>query len=217
MTHTCCRVRCVHDGCIHNDPPKIDRECGNWAAIIQNCSLRAVRKTRGKEKHLATQLEELMLEVTDKMAKEPDSDSPRALEMFVYGYWRNRISAFVVVNLDIVGGMGEILEGVTTFVAPEPLQRLLGTHFTFTVSESNQTSSSPTSNVYSKADNSNITDEDDTSDEDNFEVHTAGATSANPQVMDVYRGMYWYGRWYCVHCSDRNSFTGGIGEETGLD
>ncbi|KAK3989395.1 hypothetical protein QBC44DRAFT_327682 [Cladorrhinum sp. PSN332] len=113
MTHTCCAMSCLFHkygdpSCLRPDDWPRD-PCAEYIAL-KNCDAETVNRARDKEQDLAQQLESLMSEVTVQMANMPDS--PRALENFVWGYWRRRISRLYSVNPDIIEEMSEILDEV---------------------------------------------------------------------------------------------------------
>ncbi|KAK4169871.1 hypothetical protein QBC43DRAFT_306787 [Cladorrhinum sp. PSN259] len=128
MNHTCCAVSClVHE---HGDPL-----CSRWGGkckqhtAIRNCSPEIVKNIREKESDLAQQLECLMFEFTDQMSRM--HFSPRGLESFIWGYWRQRMSEFYLVDSRVVQDMSEMLNGVRTRVTPDPVRRMLGAEFDF--------------------------------------------------------------------------------------
>ncbi|KAK4463255.1 hypothetical protein QBC42DRAFT_266289 [Cladorrhinum samala] len=129
MTHTCCRVRCLfHDGMAN--APCSD---GYWPCrkhiALKCCDPGFAREIREEQQQAAEYLAALMTEFTDVLTRM--SDSPRALDAFIFGYWRRRMAEVYAVKSEVVEAINLVVPEVETFVTPEPIKRLLGEDFTF--------------------------------------------------------------------------------------
>lgn len=78
-----------------------------------------------RERRDAHQLDDLMEEFAGKIKKL--GSSPKALEGFIWGYWRRRISELFVVDHEAVDDMERVLESVRTrtFLEIRDIQALL--------------------------------------------------------------------------------------------
>jgi len=87
--------------------------------LITNADPESVRAVMHDEREQrdAHQLDDLMEEFAGKIKKL--GSSPKALEGFIWGYWRKRISELFVVNHGVVDDMERVLENVRTRKFPE--------------------------------------------------------------------------------------------------
>lgn len=97
MTHTCCSLK----------------KCKPWELAIVNCPPGKVRDVQSKseEQHNARVLEDLMLEFTHEVkAINPSMN----LEIFIWGYWRRRISKLFAVDGDTLANMRMTVHNIQT-------------------------------------------------------------------------------------------------------
>ncbi|KAF5721691.1 hypothetical protein FMUND_3496 [Fusarium mundagurra] len=119
MTHTCCEFTIL-------DRPDISSE--NFDALI-NCDPGRWQKIRNdkREQENAALLETLMQEFIAYMIGM--ESSPRSLEIFVNGYWRQRISEIYAVDLNEIKDMDSCLVGTQTYVLPDRVRPFLREDF----------------------------------------------------------------------------------------
>ncbi|KAF2491471.1 hypothetical protein BU16DRAFT_594413 [Lophium mytilinum] len=133
MTHTCCSLKKVSLDrkriYTYSDWKEDPSEYSKAPYVIANRHRSIIRRIRSddQERKNAHQLNELMEEFIGQMKTlEP---SPKALEIFIWGYWRRRISELFVVNSVILHETEEVLSDVKTYVLPKRLVRFLGDEF----------------------------------------------------------------------------------------
>ncbi|KAF1848135.1 uncharacterized protein K460DRAFT_68278 [Cucurbitaria berberidis CBS 394.84] len=132
MTHTCCALEELNLEqkrlCIASDRPA-NLSIGNPTYVIANRDPEWIRKIRSdrREQQDARQLEVLMEDFAEQM-KSLDT-SPKALEIFIWGYWRRRMSELFVVHPGILNETERVLGNVETYVVPGRLKAFLGDDF----------------------------------------------------------------------------------------
>ncbi|KAF5692999.1 hypothetical protein FDENT_2437 [Fusarium denticulatum] len=119
MTHTCCEFTVV-------DRPDVSSEEFD---VLMNCKPERWQKIRSdkREQENATLLETLMDEFIGYMLSM--ESCPRSLEIFVHGYWRQRISEVYAVDLNEIKDIRECLIGTKTYVLPDRIRPLLRKDF----------------------------------------------------------------------------------------
>ncbi|KAF5675365.1 hypothetical protein FCIRC_7349 [Fusarium circinatum] len=119
MTHTCCEFAIL-------DRLDISSEKFN---VLMNCEPERWQKIRSnkREKENAALLESLMEEFIAYMIGM--ESSPRSLEIFVNGYWRQRISEIYAVDANETKDINSFLVGTKTYVLPDRVRDLLGWDF----------------------------------------------------------------------------------------
>ncbi|KAI1215139.1 uncharacterized protein F4807DRAFT_21982, partial [Annulohypoxylon truncatum] len=131
MKHTCCvlsRVDLSKRSC-HIVTEDIEYAYCKEKIVLAHRDQRGVKRTLADdlEQENAQTLELLMKDFTEKLkTMEP---SPRALETFLWGYWRRRISELYSVNTELVNEMGRELRNVQTHILSERVLKLLGEDF----------------------------------------------------------------------------------------
>ncbi|KAF5545133.1 hypothetical protein FMEXI_6184 [Fusarium mexicanum] len=119
MTHTCCEFTVV-------DRPDILSEKYD---VLMNCDQERWQKIRSdkREQENAALLETLMEDFMAYMiGMEP---SQWSLEIFVNGYWRQRMSELYAVDADEIKDINNCLIGTKTYVLPHRVRVLLGDDF----------------------------------------------------------------------------------------
>ncbi|KAF5620129.1 ankyrin repeats (3 copies) domain protein [Fusarium sp. NRRL 52700] len=119
MAHTCCEFTVV-------DRPDISSENVD---VLMNCDPERWQKIRSgkREQENAALLENLMEEFIAYMMDM--ESSPRSLDIFVNGFWRQRISEIYAVDADEIKDMKNCLVGTKTYVLPDRVRLLLGKDF----------------------------------------------------------------------------------------
>ncbi|KAF5601698.1 uncharacterized protein FSUBG_8064 [Fusarium subglutinans] len=119
MTHTCCDFNILYKPDILSE--KFD--------VLMNCDQERWQKIRSdkREQENAALLETLMEEFIAYMIGM--ESSPRSLETFVSGYWRQRISEIYAVDADEIEDINSVLVGTKTYVLPDRVRALLGWDF----------------------------------------------------------------------------------------
>ncbi|KAF5540053.1 hypothetical protein FNAPI_10593 [Fusarium napiforme] len=115
MTHTCCESTIL-------DRPDISSEKFD---VLMNCDPGRWQKIRSdkREQENATLLETLMEEFIAYMIGM--ESSPRSLETFVNGYWRQRMSEIYAVDSNEMKDINSCLVGTKTHMLPDRVKPLL--------------------------------------------------------------------------------------------
>ncbi|KAF5012011.1 hypothetical protein FDECE_1906 [Fusarium decemcellulare] len=124
MTHTCCYSTELS----HEEVPDAFPG-GEPVTVILSCDADRARRKRSdeREQNNARLLEDLMQDfIREMQALDP---SPRAFEIFIWGYWRRRISALYTVDLVVMDEMRQSAGSVKTHILPERLQSFLDDEF----------------------------------------------------------------------------------------
>ncbi|KAJ3544960.1 hypothetical protein NM208_g2762 [Fusarium decemcellulare] len=124
MTHTCCYLTELSREKFPDPPPFSEP-----VALILSYDAEKARRIRSDEREQdnARLLEDLMQDFIQEM--EALDPSPRAFEIFIWGYWRRRISALYTVDRVVVDEMRQSAGSVKTHVLPERLQSFLDDKF----------------------------------------------------------------------------------------
>jgi hypothetical protein len=132
MTHTCCHLEEVENLRRGQTPSPAERKVRSaWdnedrleeQHVIANCNPQLAKEIRSDslEQQNARQLDELMHEFEPQILN-LDLSNRKALEIFIWGPWRRRMSdLFTVVDDGIVAGMKEVLTNVIMTCKPESL------------------------------------------------------------------------------------------------
>ncbi|OTA58359.1 hypothetical protein K449DRAFT_467338 [Hypoxylon sp. EC38] len=143
MEHTCCASK------------PVGNEGGELRAIV-NCKPEKAEKIRSdseeqKNAHLLGALMEEFAARIRAMEK-----SPKALECFIWGYWRRRMSELFSANAKVVDEMERVLDNVQTHILPEKVFGFLGYDFDLIKID--------TRGTYADGNNEHEDDEDDVED-----------------------------------------------------
>lgn len=113
MTHTCCAKKTVN---LEKNRPwtPIDNFKEHNGNFIIDCNPEKVREIRSdnQEQDNAQLLDTLMAEFSAQIKL--IDPSPRALEIFIWGYWRRRISQLFAVNTKEINDMERVVRDVRT-------------------------------------------------------------------------------------------------------
>ncbi|CAO2655538.1 Nn.00g043410.m01.CDS01 [Neocucurbitaria sp. VM-36] len=133
MTHTCCSLERLNLQekrlCVASDYGNHGFYDCKTALVIANRDPELLQRIRSniRERENAHQLGFLMKEFTAQLKRlDP---SPKALEIFIWGHWRRRMSELFIVQSEILEETEQILGNVRTYVVPERLQFFLGEDF----------------------------------------------------------------------------------------
>ncbi|KAI9159060.1 hypothetical protein HJFPF1_07067 [Paramyrothecium foliicola] len=130
MRHTCCSVH-EKTGFLK----RRDLKLPYWAvpgvvksALIISCDPEVFRSVRSDSDELekVQLLNSLMKEFSQNLGKLDECD---ALEQFLWGYWRRRISELYFITPESLQEMEQLLNNVKTFVLPEKVRDILGPQF----------------------------------------------------------------------------------------
>ncbi|KAI0602876.1 hypothetical protein F4775DRAFT_3306 [Biscogniauxia sp. FL1348] len=150
MTHTCCSLRGIDERnrCVAS--PENYRD--DMTLAVVSCDAAKVERIRSDklEQESARLLDALMDEFRHEMMRRGDSTSTKTLEMFIWGYWRRRISELFAVRPLIVEDMKRNAGHVRTHVLPERVSYFLGTDFDLIKLNANETTTSTDGNLESK-------------------------------------------------------------------
>ncbi|KAF4982590.1 hypothetical protein FZEAL_1822 [Fusarium zealandicum] len=133
MTHTCCGLREIRrhvPPCDHHQNGEDDEEEQHYYSELVLKNLPREGPTIGSESSGqlgAHQLDVLMEEFALQLGT-LDS-SPKALEGFIWGYWRKRMSELFVVDPKVLSDMEQTLDSVQTYVLPQRVECILGHNF----------------------------------------------------------------------------------------
>ncbi|KAJ4371129.1 hypothetical protein N0V83_004345 [Neocucurbitaria cava] len=115
MRHTCCALKHVNlEEKRLRMPSDVVSQWWGWPKVIANRDPEMVQKIKSdqREQENAQQLDTLMEEFTTHLKRlEP---SPKALESFVWGYWRRRISKLFTVDIELLDETERVVEDVRT-------------------------------------------------------------------------------------------------------
>ena len=111
MTHTCCFQELITKDGKGRQIAGINRY---GVKVLLNCDPRHVRETRSRktEQQNAVLLNTLMEEFSIEIRKA--GSSLEALEAFLWGYWRSRISKLFIVDPEAVSNMQRLVDNVET-------------------------------------------------------------------------------------------------------
>lgn len=115
MTHTCCALKRVN---VEQErlwmPSEVQSWSREWPAVIASCDSEMVQTTRSdkREQENAHQLDTLMEEFTAQLRRLKPSS--KALESFVWGYWRRRISELFTVDIEFLDETERVVKDVRT-------------------------------------------------------------------------------------------------------
>ncbi|KAI5924930.1 hypothetical protein F4810DRAFT_661989 [Camillea tinctor] len=128
MTHTCCSLKGIDEEnrCLAS---REDYRPGMTFAVA-SCNAEKAERIRSDktEQENSRLLEALMDEFRYEMTG-GDATSAKGLEMFVWGYWRRRISELFTVQPFLVEDMRQTASQVRTHVLPERVSYFLGSDF----------------------------------------------------------------------------------------
>ncbi|KAI0129658.1 hypothetical protein BJ170DRAFT_731243 [Xylariales sp. AK1849] len=171
LMHTCCnnvlvnRAECRLDrersilGNIHDSsdglPPVI--------ALLPSERVHQIRSEES-EQQARRQLETLMEEFSRE--NRTLTSPPKALEAFIWGYWRRRMSELFIVKHDTLNEIEQVLNSVRTYVVPDRLQILLGADFDWIRTKTQRVSIDADSESLSESDTADEEGEETSSVED---------------------------------------------------
>ncbi|KAF4467973.1 hypothetical protein FALBO_5153 [Fusarium albosuccineum] len=124
MAHTCCNSAELS----HEQVSDVSLDGPPVTVLLAYDSGKARRiRSDEHEQKKARQLELLMQEFVQEM--QTLGPSPRAFEVFIWGYWRHRISTLYTVDPAFIDKMRQTVESVETHVLPERLRSFLDDSF----------------------------------------------------------------------------------------